>query len=188
VIVITIQLNMIFGIIIDTFGELRGEQASKYYKILNECFICGIDRFTFDTKSVVHGLVDDSTGGFQRHVLEDHNMWKYLAMMIHITEKESTEYNGWEQHVAQKMKTCDVSFLPRNTAIVLQAFQEQEDAVLQQLNDKVDKLTTQNEQLFKMVEDLTQSVERDPSRRDSSLNGRKSASRMSTLPGRFSHS
>ena len=27
VVVVTIQLNMIFGIIIDTFGELRGKQV-----------------------------------------------------------------------------------------------------------------------------------------------------------------
>jgi len=185
VVVITIQLNMIFGIIIDTFGELRGEQAMKQYKILNECFICGIDRFTFDTKSVIHGIVGDSTGGFTRHVYEDHNMWKYLAMMIHIKDKEPTDYNGWEQHVAQKMETLDVSFLPRNTAIVLQAFQEQEDAALQQLNDKVDKLATQNEKLFKIVEDLAVSVENQPNRRESSSKISTAVSRMSTMT-RFS--
>lgn len=63
--VITVLLNVIFGIIIDTFGQLRTDAASKRHNMENTCFICGVDRFTFDTQG----------GGFKRHITEDHNMW-----------------------------------------------------------------------------------------------------------------
>ena len=43
---------------------------------------------------------DTQGGGFKRHITEDHNMWNYLFMLVHLREKESTEYNGWEQYVA----------------------------------------------------------------------------------------
>lgn len=43
-IVITILLNIIFGIIIDTFAQLRDEAQQKTDDIKNTCFICNIDR------------------------------------------------------------------------------------------------------------------------------------------------
>ena len=50
--------------------------------------MCGVDRFTLDTKG----------GGFERHIKEDHYMWNYLYLVVHLREKDATEYNGWEQH------------------------------------------------------------------------------------------
>ena len=64
IVVITILLNVIFGIIIDTFGELRADHLAKKHDMENTCFVCGVDRFTLDTKG----------GGFERHIKEDHYM------------------------------------------------------------------------------------------------------------------
>ena len=75
----------------------------------NTCFICGVERFTLDTKG----------GGFDRHTESDHNMWKYLFMLSYLWTKEPTEYNGWEQYVADLVREGSTSFIPRNTAIVL---------------------------------------------------------------------
>ena len=36
-----ITLNLIFGVIIDTFGNLREEKQEKDYILRNTCFICG---------------------------------------------------------------------------------------------------------------------------------------------------
>ena len=63
-IVITILLNVIFGIIIDTFGELRADHLAKKHDMENTCFVCGVDRFTLDTKGP----------GFEHHVRNEHNM------------------------------------------------------------------------------------------------------------------
>ena len=40
-------------------------QASKKLKMENSCFICGVNRFTLDTKG----------DGFTKHIKLDHNMW-----------------------------------------------------------------------------------------------------------------
>lgn len=142
VIVVIILLNVVFGIIIDTFGELRGEKVAKKAHMENTCFICGIDRFVFETKGV----------GFEHHIKKDHWMWTYLAMMVHVREKDPTGYNGWETYVAAKMKANDTSFLPRNTAIVLQASQREEEAAAEELKKRVADIEAQGKQMMRMLE------------------------------------
>ena len=41
-IVIIIVLNLIFGVIIDTFADLRAEKQQKEDILKNSCFICGM--------------------------------------------------------------------------------------------------------------------------------------------------
>ena len=48
IVVLVILLNVIFGIIIDQFGELRDEEVAKNTARLGACFICGIKSGTFD--------------------------------------------------------------------------------------------------------------------------------------------
>ena len=43
--------SIIFGIIIDTFAELREKKEAVDEMITGRCFICGIERFVFDQLS-----------------------------------------------------------------------------------------------------------------------------------------
>ena len=54
------------------------------------CFVCGIDRNTFDRKHPV---------GFEHHIRNEHNLWHYLSFMVHLRIKEVTEYTGPETYV-----------------------------------------------------------------------------------------
>ena len=51
-VVIIIVLNLIFGVIIDTFADLRTEKNNKEEIIKNTCFICGLER-----KVVLHTVI-----------------------------------------------------------------------------------------------------------------------------------
>jgi inositol 1,4,5-triphosphate receptor type 1 len=51
-IVIIIVLNLIFGVIIDTFADLRSEKHNTEEIKKNTCFICGLERKDFDNKNV----------------------------------------------------------------------------------------------------------------------------------------
>jgi len=137
VLVITILLNVIFGIIIDTFGELRANHTFKKNHMENTCFVCGIDRFRLDTKG----------NGFERHIKEDHYMWWYLFLVVYLNAKESTAYNGWEQYVASKLKVDDFSFVPRNSAVVLKEVQEREEAESKMMSAKISSMYTTTETL-----------------------------------------
>ncbi|OQS02173.1 Inositol 1,4,5trisphosphate receptor type 2 [Thraustotheca clavata] len=70
VLVIVLLLNIIFGITIDTFGELRTEANEKEGLMKNQCFICGHSRETFDNHYLEQGISD----GFFKHIKEEHNM------------------------------------------------------------------------------------------------------------------
>ena len=133
VVVITVLLNLIFGIIIDTFSELRTLHAANKNMMENTCFICGVDRFTFDAKG----------GGFNRHTAHDHNMWMYLFMLCAIWDKDEDDYNGWEQHVADRLAAKEVDFLPRNNAIVLREITLAEEAEMRNLRDSVAHVHTE---------------------------------------------
>ena len=63
-----IGLNVVFGIIVDTFSELRAEQSETQAKMVSACFICGLESHDFER----HGH------GFQHHVQKEHRMWDYL--------------------------------------------------------------------------------------------------------------
>jgi len=149
IIVSVIMLNVVSGIILDSFAELRGEKAAKKAHMENTCFICGIDRFTFDTKG----------NGFEEHIRNDHWMWTYFSMIVHVLEKDPTEYNGWETYIAGKIQAKDSSFLPRNTALVLKEAEEADASAarsanesLAAMNDRLDGIEKQNDKLMKLVE------------------------------------
>lgn len=48
IIELSLLLNIIFGIIIDTFGQLREESTNKNLIMVSNCFICGISKDVFD--------------------------------------------------------------------------------------------------------------------------------------------
>eukprot|EP01060_Flectonema_neradi_P030314 TRINITY_DN4372_c6_g1_i1.p1 TRINITY_DN4372_c6_g1~~TRINITY_DN4372_c6_g1_i1.p1 ORF type:complete len:2743 (+),score=487.11 TRINITY_DN4372_c6_g1_i1:100-8328(+) len=110
VIVIVILLNIIFGIIIDTFAELRSEKQKIDDDIKTKCFICGIESSEFERHA----------DGFDYHIKRDHNMWLYIYFIHHLRTKESSEFTGQESHVFDRMTEHDLSFFPTNRAICLQ--------------------------------------------------------------------
>ncbi|KTG47276.1 hypothetical protein cypCar_00026658, partial [Cyprinus carpio] len=98
--VIIIVLNLIFGVIIDTFADLRSEKQRKEEILKTTCFICGemklhsLERDKFDNKTVT----------FEEHIKEEHNLWHYLYFIVLVRVKDSTEYTGPESYVAQMIK------------------------------------------------------------------------------------
>ena len=158
-IVSTVLLSVISGIIIDSFGSLRGTKLAIKHNMENTCFICSVDRFTLDTKG----------DGFEKHIKAHHNMWMYLYMIIMLKEKHKTDYNGWESHVARKLESKDLTFFPRNTAIVLKEVQEREASesraqaermlrVEEKVNDLDAKLDTISNSLLERQHEIEQKV------------------------------
>jgi len=87
-------LELVFGVIIDAFKQLREAREEVEKDVVSKCFICGIDRNQFDLAR---------SGGFALHCKEEHNMWLYMYYLIHIKEKESLHWNGVEKYVATKV-------------------------------------------------------------------------------------
>ena len=68
---------MVFGIIVDTFGELRDEKFQIEDDQASNCFICSLPSSEFEKAGT----------GFKNHTDNQHNMWAYLFFMMHIRRK-----------------------------------------------------------------------------------------------------
>lgn len=91
IILVIIMVNIVAGIIIDTFGSLREEENNKNRDIEDKCFICGNLKTTFDR------LSDSAAGGgFAHHIRINHYMWNYVFFMAYLDYKDPTEYTGIE--------------------------------------------------------------------------------------------
>jgi len=151
VFVITIFLNLFFGIIIDTFGELRGAENERIADENSVCFICGLDRATFDRNGV----------SFSQHIRRDHNLWHYVHLLVHLRTKPSTDYNGWESHVASMLPenrsdNGDLEFFPMHRALSLRAETEREELEKKKNAEMLGRMAEKQRLLFDRSEEMNQ--------------------------------
>lgn len=154
-IVIIIVLNLIFGVIIDTFADLRSEKQQKELILKNTCFICGLNRSAFDNKTV----------SFEEHTKCEHNMWHYLYFIVLVKVKDPTEFTGPESYVYSMVNDRDLDWFPRLRAMSLAAEESDSEQIelrslqaqlentqilvatlSQQLNELKDQMTEQRKQ------------------------------------------
>eukprot|EP00960_Hanusia_phi_P040112 754256-Hanusia_phi.AAC.3 len=132
ILVNTILLNIIFGIIIDTFGELRKQNQDMEEDLNLRCFICGLERYRFEINS-------RDGQGFEQHIRRDHNIWAFLYFIVYLSQKSIDEHTGFESYVFKKLNDVDedgrvvrkhipdITWIPSKEAMVLKSRAEQED-------------------------------------------------------------
>ncbi|KAK9721473.1 hypothetical protein K7432_003395 [Basidiobolus ranarum] len=135
-IVIIFLLNVIFGIIFDTFGSLRDERSSIQNDMKSVCFICNISATEFQRHAK----------GFEHHIKHDHNIWQYLFFLVHLKTKDVTEYTSQESYVAEMLKDNDYSFFPVNRALCLRQREKHDDQRITNLEEMIASLVTRIEQ------------------------------------------
>jgi hypothetical protein len=119
--VIIILMNIIFGIIIDTFSELREAKQERVDDTEGTCFICGIDKNIFDSKGAEV---------YPKHISKEHNMWAYLKFMILIWKQDKDDDDGLEQYVRMQLEAGSLDWLPAGKALCLDEDHEDEDKVI----------------------------------------------------------
>ncbi|XP_054164139.1 inositol 1,4,5-trisphosphate receptor-like isoform X3 [Oppia nitens] len=150
-VVIIIDLNLIFGVIIDTFADLRSEKQHKDEILRNTCFICGLERSAFDNKSV----------SFEEHIRCEHNMWHYLYFIVLVKVKNPTEFTGPESYVATMIKQRNLDWFPRMRAMSLAAndseSEQNEVRVLQSQLENTNKvISILSQQLYELKDQMTE--------------------------------
>lgn len=117
VLITVISLNLVLGIIVDTFSQLREERAIIKHDTKNNCFICSLAEHEFEY-----------VGGFVKHVKQDHNMWNYVAFMMYLNDLDITEMSFHELYLFNKLleEKDTVAFpLKRSRSLVKPALQEE---------------------------------------------------------------
>ena len=103
---------MIFGVIVDTFSQLRSEQNKVVNDMREKCFICSLRSYDFDRRI---------KGGFHKHCRREHRMWNYLFFMIYLTDKKKTVYTSIEEYVValRKQDPHGTDWIPISRSITL---------------------------------------------------------------------
>ena len=98
-----IFLNLIAGIIIDTFSDLRDEITFRNFQLKNICTICGISRSQLEKEGET----------FDNHISNVHNAWEYVFFIIRLRGIKRSTFNGIEQYVFGKTELDDTSWIPQ---------------------------------------------------------------------------
>jgi inositol 1,4,5-triphosphate receptor type 1 len=98
VIIIVLLLNIIFGIIIDTFGQLREDAADRKFKMSNYCALCGLDKATIESVRSTSSVGTKNNLSFLEHVENEHNIWDYSMFLLYLKQKNPNEYLGIERY------------------------------------------------------------------------------------------
>eukprot|EP00937_MAST-01D_sp_MAST-1D-sp2_P000949 g949.t1 len=117
IVIVVILLNMIFGIIVDKFGELRDREATRLHVRTHVCFICGIEKHEFDSAGLRRGRFD----AFARHVDAEHSVWSYFCLFVCLLSKRSVSYVGPEMFLRQCLDAHRLDWLPSGRALSLEA-------------------------------------------------------------------
>jgi len=111
-------LNMVFGIILNTFGQLRDAQDDIDEDISTLCTICSISADIFQKTSPY---------GFEHHLNEEHPLWNYLYYLIYLSKKDKDEYTAAEEFVWNCKDEGETNFFPINRAISVKDQEEKEE-------------------------------------------------------------
>ena len=100
-----ILLNVVFGVIIDKFGEFRDTKISQDFDRENVCFICGKDR------AEISAFTD-----FNEHIMKQHNLidyWRYIVYLQESEEKYGRQLmTGLQHHVLSLVDKDSFDWFP----------------------------------------------------------------------------
>ena len=104
--------NILKGITIDTFVELKQDQDARTEETTERCYICGINKLDFNRAL-------NSRNAFDEHIKIDQNMWNYVYYYIFIQLQDKDDDDGLEYYVRHCIDATptDLSWFPMNKAI-----------------------------------------------------------------------
>ena len=100
--------DVVTGIILDTFGELREEVNVRKDKIENESFVSGLSRDQVEEMNL-EGV------DFRRINDRDQNVWSYVLFVIYVKSLNASDMNGVESYVRERIDEEDATWFPQKT-------------------------------------------------------------------------
>lgn len=108
IVIIVVMLNIVFGIIIDTFGDLRDRKREAEEDINNVCFICGQDR----------NIIDLRGEGWMQHFMSIHSPFAYLSFLVYLQKLDIADCSGLEKYVKEMVANKDTGYFPSTSKMI----------------------------------------------------------------------
>ena len=102
ILIVVLMLDLVFGIIIETFKELRIEEQKAEYDRQFKCFICNIDKDDLEKQR------ED----FTEHNLKKHNMWNYVNYMIRLKYSFKQDLNAINSYSLELIEKKQTKWIP----------------------------------------------------------------------------
>lgn len=96
------MINIIHGIIIDAFADLRDKQQAYEYDVDNVCFICSLEKWKFEKFGK----------NFDLHTKLKHNIWNYANFIVYLNVLGRDNANGTETYIMNKVFNRELNWIP----------------------------------------------------------------------------
>ena len=117
-ILVILVLNIIYGVIIDAFSELRNNEEKINRDKEEVCFICGIDKETCQKKGEK----------LEAHLENVHNLWIYVEYMIGLKLVDIQDTNAINSYVIESLEQKELAWFPYDeTAMAGEENQEEDE-------------------------------------------------------------
>ena len=102
ILAILILLNMIFGVIVSIFSEIREKANFKENDQNNKCFICNIDRAIFERLKIK----------FEDHKKFEHNIKTYIRFLIGLKLVNEKDLDADQSFIINCLKKEEIKVFP----------------------------------------------------------------------------
>jgi inositol 1,4,5-triphosphate receptor type 3 len=100
--IVLLLLNMINGVIVSTFSQIREESNNKEEDRTNKCFICSIDRVEFEKKKIA----------FKDHLKYEHNSKTYIKFLVFLKMIDYKDLDADQSHIIESINERDIGCFP----------------------------------------------------------------------------
>lgn len=97
--------NIVGGILIDTFAELRDKRKDIEDDKKGKCFICGVERETLEKRN------EDLKTHYKTQY---HKLWNYVFYLYHLEHQETK--TGLESIIQKKVNQDEVTWIPSTSS------------------------------------------------------------------------
>jgi hypothetical protein len=111
-------LNMVNGVIVSTFSQIREENQEKEEDIKNKCYICNINRVEFEKRKVL----------FDYHQNFEHNSVIYIKFLIHLKLISPKDLDADQSFIISCLQNRDVCCFPVKRSMSIGSIDDEEDA------------------------------------------------------------
>ena len=100
--VILLLLNMINGVIVSTFSQIRETSSQKEEDIEEKCFICNKEKKEFEKRKI----------DFNNHCETEHNLYNYIMFFVMLKRIEEKDLDSDQTYINEKLDEKDIVFFP----------------------------------------------------------------------------
>jgi len=100
IIINLILINIFFGVIVDSFNDMRDKTTKSTEDRENRCFICNLDRF------------NSKKGDFEDHRKNEHYLFDYVYVYLFLSNKNPQEFSAVETYVWSQINQHRTDWYP----------------------------------------------------------------------------